>query len=764
MRFSGRTVFFSILFIALVALLLAGVAPGAAAARNLEDPPDTLRLRVRAGARLELEFPGSGGTPDTCDLWGTIDISSQPPFPSLDFPPHLEVDSSFDSLNLFGRGSGTRVGGYPYFKSHGKAYLLDPEPWVESFFDVFFELEHPEHAPGETLWTHVPVRIYGMAHGWPPYFDRFSSPPGMPPVPLFTKGGIEAGQVLSFELEMLPYYEPAAHLIVPTAYRSEVALVGADGLVRISAGLAGEHTATEAIFGFRPCGAPGPFETFAVDLDGSAPRYATVYPMGSGDGWSGYFDPGWLPPEGMCIEFEAALLVPPYGYFMDTVAVWVDRTPPIPVFHDIPRDSIALFAVESFFDVTFRLDDELPDFGFSELLVFPLQPDFHRQLTVIDQLGLGTDLDSVSCGPTAVASCLKYFADNGYPGLDNPGGDESRPNQSGEEIARELQGAMGTDTSGTTDAQMVAGIKSYLGSRGQDGWSVESHPVDDATGLAEMLREFESDGEDVIVALEGTDADGDTMAHAVTLGSSHSTCHNSGSGGTPEIRIDFMDPFEGGSQAENEYPVDVSGGGQPSTAGYNLDDEGSDAKIVGYVKVSPPEGGEPPALALRSAAARGGWIVVDSGPVRGNGLVDTLRWDTSPFPGGLYLMEIVTTNHLGLQCRDIRLVGIPVITTGAEESGPPIKTMLRSSYPNPFNPATTIEYSLAAKTAVTLAIYDVAGRRVRVLLRGEPVEAGVHTIDWDGRSDSGRLLASGVYFAKFQAEDQFSARKLILLR
>ena len=145
-------------------------------------------------------------------------------------------------------------------------------------------------------------------------------------------------------------------------------------------------------------------------------------------------------------------------------------------------------------------------------------------------------------------------------------------------------------------------------------------------------------------------------------------------------------------------------------------------------------------------------------------MVDTLRWDTAPFPGGLYLMEVVTTNNLGFQCRDIRLAGLPVTTTGADEPGPPIRTMLRRSYPNPFNPATTIEYSLDAKTRVTLAIYDVAGRRVRVLLAGETIEAGVHTIDWDGRNDRGMLLSSGVYFVKFHAAGRVEARKLIMLR
>jgi hypothetical protein len=386
----------------------------------------------------------------------------------------------------------------------------------------------------------------------------------------------------------------------------------------------------------------------------------------------------------------------------------------------------------------------------------------------VDQLGLGTPMDTMSCGPAGAASCLKYFADHGYPGLDNVDGDETKPQRSASDIARELQGAMGTNaTEGTTPDGAVAGIGSYLKKHGQNGWAVEHHPVDDATDLAEMIREFESDGEDVLVIVEDVTAEGDTMGHLVTLGSTHSSCpETAGSGGasgTPTTRIDFMDPYGGGLPADNDYPLDTSGGGRPTTQGYDLDDEGGDAEVAGYIKVSPPEGA-PGAAPLARAASREPWILAATGLVRGNGLVDTLRFGTAPFPGGLYLMEIVTIDDQGFRCRDIRLAGIPEHTTGGDLPDPGGRSMLRGSYPNPFNPTTTIEFYLASGTKVTLAIYDVAGRRVRTLISDAFTEAGVHKVDWSGKDDGGRKLASGVYFASFRAEGQVEARKLILLR
>jgi hypothetical protein len=717
---------------------------------------------------IRLDFPGLG-IQDTCRLWGPVDIRWLPPYPSTDFPPHFEIDSEHDSLRLRDREADrarSRFG----FPIVGKAYVLDPEPWVESFFDVYFELEIPEHAPMDTLVNQAPIRILGLVHSWPPYYDTFKTPEGMPPVPLYGKDGLVVALVTSMEMEMVVHYPPEVHLSVSTAYRSEVAIVDEEGLVRMSAGLSGDYEATEAVFSYRESGDPGPFVPFFTDVDGSARIYSTINPEGSGDGWSAFFDPGSDPFEEHVYEYEAALLVPPFGFFRDTVIVWVDGTPSIPEFHDIARDSIAHFDIDSFFDITFQVDDEMVSPGPSRLEVFPLQLDFARELTPIDQLGLGTDLDSMSCGPTAAASCLKYFAENGYPTLDNQGGDPAKPEQSGEDIARELQGAMGTNSNqGTSSGGMVAGIGSYLNGHGQSGWSVEWHPVDDATDLAEMFREFQSDSEDVMVLLEDTTATGDTTGHWVTLGSTHTTYYQMFnppfSVVVPEVRIDFMDPWGGGSQADNDYPLNPSGGGQPSTDGYDLNGEGGDAKVAGYVKVSPPEEmGAPAPGPMLAAAARAPWIVVDTGTFTGNGVVDTLHWDTSSFAGGLYLMEVVTIDDMGFECRDIRLAGIPTHTVDSDLPGLGMKTMLRGSYPNPFNPTTTIEYSLARDAKVTLAIYDVAGRRVRTLISGKMTVAGVHTVSWDGTNDAGRRLASGVYFANFLAEGQVSARKLILLR
>ena len=89
---------------------------------------------------------------------------------------------------------------------------------------------------------------------------------------------------------------------------------------------------------------------------------------------------------------------------------------------------------------------------------------------------------------------------------------------------------------------------------------------------------------------------------------------------------------------------------------------------------------------------------------------------------------------------------------------------LKAPYPNPFNDKTILRYTLPRTTSVHLAIFDLLGRRVRILLSGEVQEAGFHQTEWDGRDIFGRTVASGLYFIWFRSDNIQTTRKLILLR
>ncbi len=92
-----------------------------------------------------------------------------------------------------------------------------------------------------------------------------------------------------------------------------------------------------------------------------------------------------------------------------------------------------------------------------------------------------------------------------------------------------------------------------------------------------------------------------------------------------------------------------------------------------------------------------------------------------------------------------------------------MKLALLQNTPNPFNPSTVIGYDLPARSYVTLSIYDITGRLVRALVRGE-MDGGAHRAVWDGLDPQGRPASSGVYFYRLTAGKESISRKLVLLR
>ena len=88
---------------------------------------------------------------------------------------------------------------------------------------------------------------------------------------------------------------------------------------------------------------------------------------------------------------------------------------------------------------------------------------------------------------------------------------------------------------------------------------------------------------------------------------------------------------------------------------------------------------------------------------------------------------------------------------------------LGQNHPNPFNPSTTIEYSIAREVPVVLGIYDATGRLVAQLDQGVRA-AGAHRVVWDGRDGRGRPVASGVYVYRIEGASDVMPRKMVLLK
>jgi hypothetical protein len=102
-------------------------------------------------------------------------------------------------------------------------------------------------------------------------------------------------------------------------------------------------------------------------------------------------------------------------------------------------------------------------------------------------------------------------------------------------------------------------------------------------------------------------------------------------------------------------------------------------------------------------------------------------------------------------------------TTAVEHDAEPLVFSLGANYPNPFNPTTTIPFTLAGEEFTTLTIYNLAGQRVRELVAGN-MRAGAHTVVWDGRNDAGADVASGVYLSRLVAGESEQVRRMVLVK
>ncbi len=104
-----------------------------------------------------------------------------------------------------------------------------------------------------------------------------------------------------------------------------------------------------------------------------------------------------------------------------------------------------------------------------------------------------------------------------------------------------------------------------------------------------------------------------------------------------------------------------------------------------------------------------------------------------------------------------------IVPVGADGLLIPLITKLTGNYPNPFNPETNIAFSLKEAGKVTLEIYNIKGEKVRTLLKGH-LDAAYHNIIWNGKDNSGKKVASGVYFYKMKTGKYVSTKKMILMK
>ena len=142
----------------------------------------------------------------------------------------------------------------------------------------------------------------------------------------------------------------------------------------------------------------------------------------------------------------------------------------------------------------------------------------------------------------------------------------------------------------------------------------------------------------------------------------------------------------------------------------------------------------------------------------------TMDWQPGASQVGEHVCEFSATNDSGTVYRRVTLVVLaPPEVTDVDEPALPGETALPANVPNPFNPTTTITFSLAQPGNVTVAVYDLQGRRVRVLAEGS-CAAGARSVTWNGRDGTGRDVGSGVYLLRLETPDARIVRRMTLVR
>ncbi len=148
-----------------------------------------------------------------------------------------------------------------------------------------------------------------------------------------------------------------------------------------------------------------------------------------------------------------------------------------------------------------------------------------------------------------------------------------------------------------------------------------------------------------------------------------------------------------------------------------------------------------------------------------------LMFDAAGLETGVYqaIMSIYSNDI------DTPQIDIPVVMTvggtvgidgdiDVDDNGiPTVITGMGSVHPNPFNPMTTINYSVARTQHVNLSVFNVMGQRIKTLVN-ETVSAGSYPVQWNGTDSSGRGVSSGTYFVRMSSEEGIYTNKLMLVR
>jgi hypothetical protein len=127
-----------------------------------------------------------------------------------------------------------------------------------------------------------------------------------------------------------------------------------------------------------------------------------------------------------------------------------------------------------------------------------------------------------------------------------------------------------------------------------------------------------------------------------------------------------------------------------------------------------------------------------------------------------FAIQAISENSFIFMVDDVN-VDTHIPTSSGAIPGIPAKTAIAGNYPNPFNPSTAIQFSLNTPATVALDVYNARGQKVRQLVKDQ-LDAGNHSVVWNGADSEENACASGIYFVKLKTQRTTDVRKIMLIK
>jgi len=169
--------------------------------------------------------------------------------------------------------------------------------------------------------------------------------------------------------------------------------------------------------------------------------------------------------------------------------------------------------------------------------------------------------------------------------------------------------------------------------------------------------------------------------------------------------------------------------------------------------------------AIRVVGLNSSWLSVPTpfGDVASGDVSDVeVVFDTADMADGNYVSSISVSHNAAGSTIQVP-VQLYVSADGTDVGEVPVRLVLGQNHPNPFNPTTSIAFSLPAESDVRLEVFSTSGRLVRTLVEGVH-EAGNHLVVWNGNDDAGKPAPSGIYFYRLITDEENSTKKMMLLK